>query len=135
MTCFGNSKFSRSLFHKKDFGLTWKIVFKSEYLFSQRRWDSSLQFEGIWWKIASGNQCRQLCKQFIIKFLLAYTFKAHLRDIFFSWTSDHFLRPEFGLNTAIINSVGIFRRWCKLNFGLLRGHVRSQHITTILLKE
>ena len=42
--------------------------------------------------------------------------------------------PDFGVSTAILNPVDIFRRWFKLNFGLLRGHVKSPHITAILLK-
>ena len=42
--------------------------------------------------------------------------------------------PDFGVSTAILNPVETFRRWCKLNFGLLRGHVKSHHFTAILLK-
>ena len=42
--------------------------------------------------------------------------------------------PDFGVSAAILNPVDIFRRWCKLNFGLLRGHVKSRHITAISLK-
>ena len=43
--------------------------------------------------------------------------------------------PDFWVvSTTILNPVDIFRRWCKLNFGLLWGHVKSHHITAILLK-
>ena len=28
--------------------------------------------------------------------------------------------PDFGVSMAILNPVDIFRRWCRLNFGLLR---------------
>ena len=44
------------------------------------------------------------------------------------------LKPDFEVSTANLNPVDIFRRWCKLNFGLLRGHVKSRHFTAILLK-
>ena len=44
------------------------------------------------------------------------------------------LKPDFRVSTAILNPVDIFRRWCKLNFGLSWGHVKSRHITAILLK-
>ena len=40
--------------------------------------------------------------------------------------------PDFGDSAAILNPAEIFRRWCKLNFGLLRGHVKSRHITAQL---
>ena len=33
--------------------------------------------------------------------------------------------PDFGVGTAILNPVDIFCRWCKSNFGLQRGHVKS----------
>ena len=39
--------------------------------------------------------------------------------------------PDFGVSAAILNPVDSFCRWCKLNFGLLRGHVKSCHFTTI----
>ena len=42
--------------------------------------------------------------------------------------------PDFGVSTVILNPAEIFRRWCKLNIGLLRGHVKSRHFTAILLK-
>ena len=35
--------------------------------------------------------------------------------------------PNFDVSTAIINTTGISCRWCKLNFGPLRGHVNSRH--------
>ena len=37
--------------------------------------------------------------------------------------------PDFGVSTAILNPAEIFRRWCKLNFGLLRGHV--EHVISL----
>ena len=45
-----------------------------------------------------------------------------------------FYNTRFRVSTAILNSVDIFRRWCKLNFWLLWGHVKSHHFTAILLK-
>ena len=42
--------------------------------------------------------------------------------------------PDFGVSTAILNPIDIFRRLRKLNFGLLRGHDKSPRITAILLK-
>ena len=45
------------------------------------------------------------------------------------------LIPDFGVSTPILNHAEIFRRWCKLNFGLLRGHVTSRHFSAILLKD
>ena len=44
------------------------------------------------------------------------------------------LLPDFGDSTAILNPVDLFRRWCKVNFGLLRGHVKSRYFAAILLK-
>ena len=35
--------------------------------------------------------------------------------------------PNFGISTAILNTIDISRWWCKLNFGLLRDHVKSCH--------
>ena len=35
------------------------------------------------------------------------------------------LIPAFGVSTAILNTTDISRRWCKLNFGPLRVHVKS----------
>ena len=32
---------------------------------------------------------------------------------------------DFEVSTVTLNPVEIFRRWCRLNFGLLRGHVKS----------
>ena len=32
---------------------------------------------------------------------------------------------DFGVSTAILNTTHISRRWCKLNFGPLWGHVKS----------
>ena len=36
--------------------------------------------------------------------------------------------PDFGVSTAILDTIDISRRWCKLNFGLLRGHVKSCYL-------
>ena len=38
-----------------------------------------------------------------------------------------FLIPDFGVSTAILNMTDISRRWCKLNFGTLRGYLKSCH--------
>ena len=35
--------------------------------------------------------------------------------------------PDFGVSTAILNTIYISRKWCKLNLGLLRGLVKSRH--------
>ena len=35
--------------------------------------------------------------------------------------------PGFGVSTVILNIADFFRRCCKLNFGPLRGHVKSCH--------
>ena len=35
--------------------------------------------------------------------------------------------PDFGVSTAIVNIIDIFHRRCKLNFGPLRGQVKSRH--------
>ena len=45
------------------------------------------------------------------------------------------LIPGFGVVTAILDHVDIVRRWCKLNFGLLRDHANPRNFTVILLKE
>ena len=44
--------------------------------------------------------------------------------------------PNFGESTVILNPVDTFSisKWCKLNFKLLRGHVKLRHITANLLK-
>ena len=42
--------------------------------------------------------------------------------------------PDFRVRTTISNALDIFRKWYKLNFELLRGHVKSCHFTIILLK-
>ena len=44
------------------------------------------------------------------------------------------LIPDFGVSMAILILAGIFYRWCKLNFGLIQGHVKACHFTAILLK-
>ena len=46
-----------------------------------------------------------------------------LRKSFYSFLSI----PDFGVSTAILNTADISRSWCKLNFGPLRGHVKSCH--------
>ena len=33
--------------------------------------------------------------------------------------------PDFGVSAAILNLVGIFSRWCELNFGLTPRQVKS----------
>ena len=40
--------------------------------------------------------------------------------------------PDLGVSTAILNAVENFHRWCKLNFGLLGGHVELRHFTISL---
>ena len=45
---FARSTFTRSLVHKKHFGLMWQKIFKLEYLFCQRRQDTSPEFDLNW---------------------------------------------------------------------------------------
>ena len=35
--------------------------------------------------------------------------------------------PDFGVSAAILNTIDISSRWCKLNFGQLRGQIKSCH--------
>ena len=35
--------------------------------------------------------------------------------------------PNFGVSTTTLNTTDVFRSWCKLNFGPLRGYVKSCH--------
>ena len=35
--------------------------------------------------------------------------------------------PDFGVSTPILNTIDISCRWCKLNLGPLRGHIKSRH--------
>ena len=37
--------------------------------------------------------------------------------------------PNFGVSTTILNSVDIFRRWCKLNFGPLQSQDKSHNFS------
>ena len=37
--------------------------------------------------------------------------------------------PDFGVSTAILNPLDIFRRWCKLNFRPMRDQVKSRHFS------
>ena len=39
----------------------------------------------------------------------------------------------FGVSKAILNIIGISSKWCKLNFGPLRGQVKSREETIFLL--
>ena len=39
------------------------------------------------------------------------------------------LMPDFGDSAAILNLVGIFSRWCELNFGLTPRQVKSRHFS------
>ena len=47
--------------------------------------------------------------------------------IWWSLTKYLSIIPNFRVNTDILNIIDIFYRWCKLNLGLLRGHVKSCH--------
>ena len=51
-----------------------EVVFKSEYLFCQERWDTSFYLEWIFRKDACDNNSWQICKQAIITLTLAYSF-------------------------------------------------------------
>ena len=42
--------------------------------------------------------------------------------------SNLFSIPDFGVSSAILNTIDIFRMWCKLNFRPLRGQVKSRHL-------
>ena len=37
--------------------------------------------------------------------------------------------PDFEVNTAILNPVDVFRRWCKLSFRPMRDQVKSRHFS------
>ena len=37
--------------------------------------------------------------------------------------------PNFGVSTVILNPLDIFRRWWKLNFGPMKGQVKSRHFS------
>ena len=37
--------------------------------------------------------------------------------------------PDFEVNTAILNPVDVFRRWCKLSFRPMRDQVKSHHFS------
>ena len=78
------SRFRRSIAHRKNFGLIWKVVFKLEYLFCQGRYDTSFKFEWTWRKIANENYTRKFRKQAITKFLLVITFVKY-----FSWAKSN----------------------------------------------
>ena len=74
------------------------------------------------------------------KFVTSVYRKLTFRGVFTKFASfisksyKRSLIPDFGVTTTILNPVDIFRRWCKLKFGLLRGHVKSRHVTAVLLK-
>lgn len=42
--------------------------------------------------------------------------------------------PDFGVSKAILSPADIFRRWCKLNFGVWQNDIKSHHFTAILPK-
>ena len=48
-------------------------------------------------------------------------------DVVFSWKDSLFIITDFGVSKAILNFTDFSRRQCKLNFGPLRGHVKSCH--------
>ena len=52
---FARSKLSRSLVHKKKFGLTWQVVFKFGYVLCQLRLHTSFEFEWTQTKVAGDN--------------------------------------------------------------------------------
>ena len=54
--------------------------------------------------------------------------------IFSSWKHQyqHIIKalesiPDFGVTTAILNTIDISRRWCRLDFGPLRDQAKSRH--------
>ena len=51
-------KFSRSLVHRKNFSLIWRVVFKLGYVLCQERSDTSSEFEWTLRKVASDNNSR-----------------------------------------------------------------------------
>ena len=59
----------------------------------------------------------------VMFFLLIYTISLSILCV--SW-EELSLIPDFGVSTAILDTTDIFRRWCKLNFGPLRSHVKSR---------
>ena len=72
------------------------------------------------------------CAFFILIILQEFRTGKFDKTAYILYISKHFYRYY---STAILNPGDIFRRWCKLNFGLLRDHVKSHHITAILLKD
>ena len=63
---------------------------------------------------------------YVIMYVRTYVCMYELQKIYKTewWT----LIPDFGVSKAILNPADTFRRWCKLNFGLLRGHVKSRQL-------
>ena len=74
MRYLARSKFSRRLVHKKSISLIWQGVFKLGYALCWERKNTSSEFEWTLRKVSSDNNSRQICKQAIIKLLLAYSF-------------------------------------------------------------
>ena len=64
---------------------------------------------------------------FLRLFLTNIVFQERV-DIVFKWKdSSLFIITGFGVSTAILNFADFSCRQCKLNFGPLRGHVKSCH--------
>ena len=72
-------------------------------------------------------------------------FLTHMKRVCYSnnWKAWHLccslmkllmIIPDFGVSTAILNRLEISRRWCKLNFGLSQGHVKSRQFTANFLE-
>ena len=53
MRHFVGSEFSRSLVHKENFALKWRVVFKLEYLFAKKGWMPLLSLNDLTEKVAS----------------------------------------------------------------------------------
>ena len=68
---FAGNKIFWSLAHNENFGLIWEIVVNFEYIFTQRRQNTSCEFESTRWKVANGNYLGGFCKKAIFKLLLA----------------------------------------------------------------
>ena len=78
MRYFARSKFFSSLVHKNNFSLIWQVDDKLGYVFCQKRWYTSSEFEWTRRKVACNNNSRWICKQAIIKLSLTYSFQKML---------------------------------------------------------
>ena len=75
MRYFSRSKFSSSLVHKKNFSLIRQVIFKAGYFFVKRGRIPLLSLIKLGKKSQTAIILGKFCKQVIIKFSLAYSFR------------------------------------------------------------